>query len=131
MVVAPAARRLGLGKRLQNGAAAKLFARGALAVFGEINDPAGSEVARARLARNQRWGARVVDIRYVQPALAPGLARDRGLVLIALAGAQPLPAEMRGEVIRNFVAELYDVTEHGPPDPEIEIPEAVRLLTLA
>ena len=136
MVVAPQARRIGLGKQLQNAAAAKLFAAGAHAVFGEVNDPRivasePAELAWARLERNQRWGARVVDTRYVQPALGPGLARDRGLVLIALAGATALPPEMPGAIVRGFVEELYDVTEHGPPDPEIAIAETVKLVELA
>ena len=33
-----------------------------------------------------RWGARVVDVPYVQPALGAGLARDRGLRLVQLRG---------------------------------------------
>ena len=135
MVIAPAARRIGLGKRLQGEAAAALFADGADAVFGEINDPRtttieGAEAAWARLERNQRWGARVLDVRYIQPALGPGLVRDRELVLIALAGATPLPPEMPGVIVRDFVDELYAVTEAGPPDPEIQIGERVRLVEM-
>ena len=135
MVIAPTARRIGLGKRLQGEAAAALFADGAVAVFGEINDPRittieGAEAAWARLERNQRWGARVLDIRYIQPALGPALVRDRELVMIALAGATPLPAEMPGAIVRAFVDELYAVTEGGPPDPEIEIGERVRLVEM-
>jgi len=135
MVVAPGARRLGLGKRLQGEAFAELLAAGAPAVFGEINDPRipsdePAELAWARLVRNQRWGARVIDTRYVQPALGPGLERDRGLVLVALAGEPALPSELPGAIVRGFIEELYEVTEHGPPDPEIAIPETVRLFEL-
>ena len=39
MVVAPSARRGGLGKRLLGEAAAELYAGGAPAVFGEVDDP--------------------------------------------------------------------------------------------
>jgi GNAT superfamily N-acetyltransferase len=136
MAVAPAARRHGLGKQLQSDAVAALFAAGAHAVFGEVNDPRTTtlepaDAAWRRLARNQRWGARVVATRYVQPALGPGLTRDRGLVLIALAGARPLPAELDGAIVRAFVDELYAVTEGGPPDPEIEIADRVQLIVLA
>ncbi len=135
MVVAPAARNRGLGKQLQDAAVAALFARGASAVFGELDDPRlpvhAPDVAWARLIRNQRWGARVVDTRYIQPALAPGLARDRGLLLIALAGTTPLPSMISGSIVRGFVDELYDVTEHGPPDPEIAIAGSIPLLELA
>jgi GNAT superfamily N-acetyltransferase len=140
MVIAPAARRQGLGKRLQRDAAATLFAAGAPAVFGEVNDPrrAGDGVDEPlgamwrRLERNQAWGARVVDVRYVQPALAPGLARDHGLCLIALAGPQALPPTMSGEIVRDFVSELYAVTEGNAPDHALlaAIPERVNLVEL-
>jgi GNAT superfamily N-acetyltransferase len=140
MVIAPAARRQGLGRRLQGEAARALFAAGAPAVFGEVNDPrrAGEGTAESahdrwrRVERNQVWGARVVDARYVQPALAPGLARDHGLCLIALSGAQPLPATMSGHVVRDFVDELYRITEGAPPEPEMleAIPNLVELIEL-
>lgn len=139
MVIAPAARRHGLGRRLQREAADALFAAGAPAVFGEINDPrrAGEGVDEPldamwrRLERNQAWGARVVEVRYVQPALAPGLTRDRGLCLIALSGEQPLPPTMSGRLVRDFVEELYLVTEGAAPEPELlAIPEKLRLVEL-
>lgn len=140
MVIAPAARRQGLGRQLQRAAALELYAAGAPAVFGEINDPrlAGLGVAEPidamwrRLERNQAWGARVVDARYVQPALAPGLERDRGLCLIALASEQPLPPAMPGGVVRGFVEELYAATEGSRPDDDLiaAIPEQVALIEL-
>jgi GNAT superfamily N-acetyltransferase len=140
MVIAPAARRQGLGKRLQRDAAATLFAAGAPAVFGEVNDPrrAGDGVDEPlddmwrRLERNQAWGARVVDVRYVQPALAGGLERDHGLCLIALAGGQPLPPMMPGEIVRDFVDELYAITEGRAPDRGLlaDIPDRVALVEL-
>jgi GNAT superfamily N-acetyltransferase len=137
MVISPAVRRQGLGRRLQREAALAMFADGARAVFGEVNDPrlAGQGVDEPiesmwrRLERNQAWGARVVAARYVQPALAPGLTRDRGLCLIALAGEQPLPAAMSGAIVRGFVDELYAATEGGAPDADLVagIPELVEL----
>lgn len=140
MVIAPVARRHGLGRRLQREAALAMFAAGATAVFGEVNDPrlAGSgvdepvEAMWRRLERNQAWGARVVDARYVQPALAPGLVRDHGLCLIALAPEQPLPPTMPGPVVRAFVEELYAVTEGGAPDAALVdgIPAEVALVEL-
>jgi GNAT superfamily N-acetyltransferase len=142
-VVAPGARRGGLGRQLLDGAAAELYAAGARAVFGEVIDPRRprrpraphdepAEAAWARLERNQRWSARVLapPARYVQPALGPGLPRDRGLVLIALAGAAPLPAELDGAIPRGFVEELYAVTEGGAPDEEIAFPDRVALIEL-
>jgi len=140
MVIAPAARRQGLGKRLQRDAARTLFAAGAPAVFGEVNDPrrAGDGVAEPpeamwrRLERNQAWGARVVDVRYVQPALADGLARDHGLCLIALAGGAPLAPTMAGEIVRAFVDELYAITEGRAPDHALvaAIPDRIALIEL-
>jgi GNAT superfamily N-acetyltransferase len=140
LVIAPPARRQGLGKRLQREAALQLFAAGAPIVLGELNDPRRDshtgeslEDKWRRLERNQAWGARVLDVRYIQPALAPGLARDDGLCLIALAGAQPLPATLPGAIVRDFVTELYAITEGGAPPPALvaAISDDVPLTALA
>lgn len=125
MVVAPAARRQGLGRRMQDEAVQALYAAGAPVVFGELNDPrragegASEPVADMwrRIERNQAWGARVLDIRYVQPALAPGLARNRGLCLIAMTSSQPLGPWLPGALVRDFVDELYQITEGDGADP--------------
>jgi GNAT superfamily N-acetyltransferase len=140
MVIAPAARRQGLGRRLQREAALAMYDAGARAVFGEVNDPrlAGRGVDEPveqmwrRLERNQAWGARVVDARYVQPALSPGLSRDHGLCLIALASAEPLPDALSGDIVRDFVDELYAATEGAPPDAALiaAIPERIALIEL-
>jgi GNAT superfamily N-acetyltransferase len=137
-VVAPRARRHGLGQRLLEGAVAALYAAGARMVFGEVDDPRRPraqdprrEAAWARLARNQRWGWRVVAARYVQPALGPGLSRDRDLVLIARPAATPPPAELDGAIARAFVEELYEITEGGPPDAEIALEDRVPLVEIA
>ncbi len=105
MVVAPRVRGQGVGKRLLDDALATL----ATTVFGEVNDPRTQQrepaaVAWERLRRFERWGARVVDVPYVQPALAPGLQRDTTLLLLAFTDYT------RAEV-DAFVAELYEVTE--------------------
>lgn len=107
LVVAPGARGRGVGRRLVDDALATLA--GAPAVFGEVNDPRTqrrepADVARGRLAMFERWGARVVPVRYVQPALAPGLARDETLCLIAWGAPD-------AALVRRFVDELYAVTE--------------------
>jgi GNAT superfamily N-acetyltransferase len=97
MVVAPAARRRGLGEQLFRGAAAELRVRGARCVLGEVHGP-------ERIARFSKWGARVLDVPYVQPALAPGLSRDESLVLIAVGEAE------RADVLL-FIDELFTVCE--------------------
>ena len=112
MVVAPDARARGLGRQLFEAAAAALYDAGARAVFGEVNDPGvHGDAARARLDRFVRWGAQVLDVRYVQPSLGEGLARDEGLCLIVL---PPVPG-LTDEVVHDFVAELYLATEGGKP----------------
>jgi GNAT superfamily N-acetyltransferase len=137
-VVAPRARRHGLGRRLLDGAVAALYTAGARMVFGEVEDPRlprapdpRLEVAWARLERYQRWGWRAIAARYVQPALGPGLARDRGLLLLARPEATPPPAELDGALARAFLEELYEVTEGGPPDAEIDLPDRIPLVALS
>lgn len=143
VVVAPQARRGGLGHTLRSGAARTLYRDGAQAVFGEVNDPRAphsyetAEESWKRLLRYQRWGSRVLDIRYVQPSLGPGLERDRGLVLLRHAGDAPPAASMPGAVVRAFISEFYQVTEDGRPvDDELRaildgIPDTVRLFELS
>lgn len=116
LAVAPAAQRRGLGRALFDHAATALHERGARAVFGEVKDPrVHGAAALPRIERFVRWGARVVDVRYIQPALGDGLERDRGLRLIV---HPPLPI-VTGEMVRSFITELFDVTERAPPDAEI------------
>jgi GNAT superfamily N-acetyltransferase len=123
LVVAPAAREAGLGRSLLEGArralAARARARGLTlrAVFGEVADA-------ARLARFERWGARAVELDYVQPSLGPGLARDPALRLIAFFDGEP-PATLPGAVVGDFVRELYAMTEGG--GGELALPAEVRL----
>ncbi len=147
VVVAPEARRSGLGKTLRSGAARTLYGDGARAVFGEVNDPRvphsyeTPEESWRRLVRYQRWGSRVLDIRYVQPSLGPGLERDRGLVLLRHAGDAPPIERMPGSVVRGFIGEFYEITEDGRApagegDDELRgildgVPDEVRLLELA
>ena len=95
MVVAQRARGQGIGKALIDDALGVLH--DAPAVYGEVNDPATQQreprdVAERRLAMFERWGARVVAMRYVQPALADGLAPDETLRLIAWRDDSPVLA---------------------------------------
>lgn len=130
MVVAPAARGQGIGERLLREAVDELCAEGAPLVLGEVNDPR-LRGNWERLARFQRWGARVIEGRYVQPALGEGLARDRGLLLLALAGSRALPASVDGVRVRSFVRELYACCEGGEVDPEVAFADAARLVSLS
>jgi len=130
VVVAPEARGQGLGKQLQTAALDAL--RGAPLVLGELNDPRvttlePTEAAWTRLRRNQRSGAGVIEMRYVQPALGDGLPRDRQLLLMVF---PPFPSPIDGARLRAFIDELYQATEGGPPDPEIVISDLVGVVEL-
>lgn len=103
MVVAPMARNQGLGRTLLDIAARALYDAGAALVLGEVHRDAPE-----RLARFVRWGARALDVPYVQPSLGPGLERDAGLQLIVL---PPVPAVVDEQAVHAFIAELYEVTE--------------------
>jgi hypothetical protein len=103
MVVAPTARNQGLGRTLLELAARELYDAGAVLVLGEVHRDHPE-----RLARFVRWGARTLDVPYVQPSLGPGLERDNGLALIVL---PPVPAVVDEQVVDAFIAELYEVTE--------------------
>jgi GNAT superfamily N-acetyltransferase len=128
LVVAPEERGFGVGDQLTRHALGHLSAP---VVLGEVNDPRlHGHYAWQRLERFQQHGARTLDARYIQPALAPGLVRDRQLVLIAFAGEEPLPDEIDGGPVTTFIDELYAVTEGGPPDPEVSIPPRIRLYQL-
>ncbi len=127
LVVEPRWRGQGLGERLHREAVAALQAAGAPAVFGELATPGGVADAAA-LARFRRWGARIVGTRYIQPALGPGLARDRDLLLLAYGTPPVLP----GAIVRDFIAELHELTEGRAADDELTamlaaIPETVTL----
>jgi hypothetical protein len=113
LVVAPHARRRGLGRALL--ARARETVGEAALVLGEISDPRGGGDAAAwdRLERFQRWGARALDVRYVQPDLGDG--RDRRLILVAF---DPPPV-VDGAVLRGFLREFYRVVEGKDPDGEM------------
>ncbi|MBK9034244.1 MAG: hypothetical protein IPL61_23770 [Myxococcales bacterium] len=138
LVVAPGARGRGLGRGLLDRARATIadHARAAgaevVAVFGEVADPArgGDPDAAARLARFRRWGARVVEHGYVQPALGPGLARDRHLRLIAFFDGAA-PTHLAGAVVAGFLREFYAVTENRDPDADSELGPIVGAVATA
>jgi len=129
LVVAPAARRAGLGRRLfgqaRRALAEQAAARGVelALIFAEVSDPARQDgVAAAaawrRLAQFGRWGAGVLDVPYVQPSLGEGLGRDRELLLLAFF-EQALPEHVDGAHVAAFLRELYVATEGRADDHEV------------
>lgn len=120
MVVAPHAQRRGLGRRLFTEATTSLYARGASIVLSEVDDPrVHGDAARPRLARFERWGARVLDVTYVQPSLGAGLPRDRSLCLLAAPRPDGHVPALSATTLRAWLRELYAVTEGGEPDAEL------------
>jgi len=91
------------------------------AIFGEIHDPAriapeDDVIApwdRQRIMH--RLGARRVPIAYVQPGLAPGAGRARGLMLVAF-GADTLPTQ----TVRAFLSELYAELGASEDDADLD-----------
>lgn len=119
LVVAPAARRRGLGGALLD--VARREVAGAALVLGEVTDPrrTGAPGDWDRLHRLQRWGARVLDVAYVQPDLGAG--RDRSLALVAFTD-QPA---IDGARLAAFLREFYGVVEGALDDELRAIVDAV------
>ena len=113
LVVAPEVRRRGVGGALLQ--QARQAVGDAALVLGEISDPQKHDDERdwQRLERFQRWGARVLDVTYVQPDL--GYGRDPDLLLVAF---DP-PEIVEGERLRTFFREFYRITERREPPPEM------------
>ena len=130
MAVAAHARGQGIGERLLRAAVAELYDDGVSLVLAEVDDPR-LRGNWARLRRFQRWGARVVDGRYIQPALGPGLARDRGLLLIAFRTPSSHLDVVDGVRVRSFIRELYTICEGGEVDPEVAFSDEARLVSLS
>jgi GNAT superfamily N-acetyltransferase len=132
MVVAREHRKHGLGRRLLREAADSLRDPDGY-VFGEVSDPLTCEPSHReeswrRLELFERWGARVVDARYIQPRLDETKDRDRALRLLVFPGAAPLPATVRGDVIAQFLDEFFEITEGRRPD-DAEYADMVRGFT--
>jgi GNAT superfamily N-acetyltransferase len=90
------------------------------AVFAEAEDPAKvdpglRETARERLLILGRFGARAVDLRYVQPELSGGGGRARHLVLLRLDGDD---APIDRALVWGFMHEFYRAL--GISDPEAD-----------
>ncbi|RHA44239.1 N-acetyltransferase [Cellulomonas rhizosphaerae] len=100
-----------------------------LVVLAEIEDPAlhtgspehGDPAARERFYL--RRGARRLPLAYVQPALAPGLARVPGMLLLALAvrGSVVAPDDawhLPAAPVRDFLLGYYTRSEGRVPDDD-------------
>lgn len=89
LAVAPAGRGLGVGGRLVDHLRERWRADGLSLVLAEVHDPRGhaetaDEHPEARLRFYQRAGAELLDVPWVQPALAAGSARVPQMLLLVM-----------------------------------------------
>jgi hypothetical protein len=95
-----------------------------VAVFMEVNDPrrvSASEDSMdpwARMKFFQGWGAKVLDVPYVQPELLPGQGRARDMVLLAVLPRQTDPRSVPARAVIEFVHEEYRA--YGVSNPEMD-----------
>ena len=138
LAVLPNRRSSGIGTSLMRHLREWLRERRALVTLAEVDDPRRhpTETAignpEARLAFYGRFGARVVDLPYFQPGLAPGGRRAHGMLLLAFdvhadaLGNGPvaaLRAELLGGFLRKYFADSEGTSLLSPPnhqDPELE-----------
>ncbi|MFI6759049.1 hypothetical protein ACIBF5_07885 [Micromonospora sp. NPDC050417] len=128
LAVAADARGGGVGRFLYTGAVESWPARHhPCLVLAEVESPAGHSGSEAygdplaRLRFYGRHGARLLELPYFQPALAPGLSRVPDLLLLVLhldtefhgAGGADTVA---GEPLRQFMVEYFESTEGAVPD---------------
>jgi GNAT superfamily N-acetyltransferase len=133
LAVRPTLRGRGIGTALLKYAAAHWYASPDVGLaVGEVHDPrrwptvAGEDAAR-RLRFYERFGARVLDVPFVQPGLANGRPRIPGFLLIALyvdpatVVVQGDGESLRADLLGRFVRRYYETAEgaHEPWDAEL------------
>ena len=130
VVVGPGFKRQGLGRWFLDQAKAALEKvakdRGCelLAVFMEVNDPRRVPESEdsmnpwARIRFFQGWGAKILDVPYVQPELLPGQGRAREMVLLAALPRQTDPHFIPARTVVEFVYEEYRA--YGVSNPEMD-----------
>lgn len=128
LAVGPGGRGGGVGGALLEAALSRWQADlDPLVVLAEIEDPdlhVGSVEHGDPSARERfyvRRGARRLPLAYVQPSLAPGLARVPGMLLLALAVRPSLVAAdatwlLPAAPVHDFLVDYYTRSEGHPPD---------------
>jgi GNAT superfamily N-acetyltransferase len=126
IAVEPQHRGAGVARMLMRAAVSRLDALACehgeplRAIFAEAEDPSKVDAtlhakASERLRILGRFGARAVDLRYVQPGLSGGGGRARHLMLLRLGGGD---APIERAVVRAFMHEFYRAL--GIPDAEAD-----------
>lgn len=107
------------------------------AVFAEIHvpgcvDPRFEPIdTLARVRSFAAVGARLLPIRYVQPALEPGQAFGRSLMLISLPATDGAVPQLPLSVSQEFLAEYYLACGFADPTEIAEYQETIDSLRLA
>jgi hypothetical protein len=124
MAVSSHMRSQGLGARLMTTVLPRWYSKQPNAiVIAEVDDPrcwASSEEGgdpEARLRFYERYGGRLLPLRYFQPSLRPGSDRVHGMFLLSLHSSGKLSAD----VLREFLSEYFTVCEgtDAMRDPEV------------
>jgi len=126
IAVAPQHRGAGVARMLMRAAVGRLDALACdqgeplRAIFAEAEDPSKVDAtlhatASERLRILGRFGARAVDLRYVQPGLSGGGGRARHLMLLRL-GSGDAPIECA--IVQDYMHEFYRAL--GIPDAEAD-----------
>jgi GNAT superfamily N-acetyltransferase len=141
VVVSPNRKRRGVGRWLMDRAKAGLetVAKGRdrelVAVFMEVNDPRRVSEAEdsmnpwARIRFFQEWGAKVVDVPYVQPELLPGQGRARDMVLLAALPRQTDPLFISARAVLEFVYEEYRAYGVSNPEKDPDCQATMKAIT--
>ena len=117
----PGVRSRGVGSVLMERLASVWSGRPVVAVLGEVHDPrfhaeGPDEQPSARLRFYQRWGARLLDVPWVQPRLSPAGARVHHMLLVDV-----LPGPERAlssATLARWVDGYYRAAEGAvPTDP--------------
>ena len=137
LVVAPSARRCGLGRLLVTRALHTLSTRAAetggplRAVFGETNDPAlvsaerDSMDPRRRLEALSRLGARIVSMKYIQPELVQGQGRGHEMLLIAFPSDGARNDAIESACVLAFLEDFYRTNGNGDPSLDREFQQMI------
>lgn len=132
LAVRPGRRGEGIGSRLLANLSGQYQQEGLALVLGEVEDPRRPALVTGqdpvgRLRLYERVGARLLPVRFVQPALAPGRSRIAHLLLLVLyadpsvvaggPGGETIPATLVGGFVRRYFAGAEGA---APPfDPEL------------
>ena len=112
----PGDRGRGVGARLLDHLAERWRRRGVALALAELHDPRAwpettEERAVARVRFYARWGADVLDVPWVQPALQPDLHRVPHMLLSVLARAPEDTMTVPAATVRAWADEYYAFTE--------------------